>query len=95
LLGGALLARVAGFVTPAGLDGLGVLDEPNMLLLCHGHLPFAQPETIIVKTIIHAHWEKELRIIRESFAMGQERSPFVRRLPCQLPETAGIIHESG
>jgi hypothetical protein len=87
---------VEGFGTPfETVDLLGVLDELNGPPLCQGHLPLAQPEAMMAKTITHAHRDKELRIIRESFAKGQERSPFVRRPPCQLPETAEFIHESG
>jgi hypothetical protein len=85
LLGG-VLANVEGLVAPATFVEPGVDEELNGLLLCQGHFVPAQPEAMSAKAIMQTHWDKELRIIRESFATGQERSPFVRRPPVNCPK---------
>jgi hypothetical protein len=82
------VAIVEGFVAPfETVDLLGVLlEELNVPPLCQGHLVPAQPDTAIANRITPALRDKELRIIRESFAKGQMRSPLVRRPPCHCPE---------
>jgi hypothetical protein len=72
MLPGGVFANVEGFVAPATFVELGVEEELNGLLLCQGHFVPAQPEAMHAKATTHAHWDKKLRIIRESFARDKK-----------------------